>query len=186
MTDNEEEQIYSIALTMVPGIGHIGAKRLVEGMKSATDVFRYRKELSERIPGVNERISAALDCPSLIARAEQELGFLQKNRIQCLTYYDEAYPSRLRECEDAPIVLLDEATASLDVENETKIQAGISELVRNKTVLIIAHRMRTVANADKIVVLENGSVAEMGTPEELKKKNGIFARMVNRQVTNMN
>ena len=87
---------------------------------------------------------------------------------------------------DAPIVLLDEATASLDVENETKIQAGISELVRNKTVLIIAHRMRTVANADKIVVLENGSVAEMGTPEELKKKNGIFARMVNRQVTNMN
>ena len=87
---------------------------------------------------------------------------------------------------DAPIVLLDEATASLDVENETKIQAGISELVRNKTVLIIAHRMRTVANVDKIVVLENGSVAEMGTPEELKKKNGIFARMVNRQVTNMN
>ena len=87
---------------------------------------------------------------------------------------------------DAPIVLLDEATASLDVENETKIQAGISELVRNKTVLIIAHRMRTVANADKIVVLENGSVAEMGTPEDLKKKNGIFARMVNRQVTNMN
>ena len=87
---------------------------------------------------------------------------------------------------NAPIVLLDEATASLDVENETKIQAGISELVRNKTVLIIAHRMRTVANADKIVVLENGSVAEMGTPEELKKKNGIFARMVNRQVTNMN
>ena len=87
---------------------------------------------------------------------------------------------------DAPIVLLDEATASLDVENETKIQAGISESVRNKTVLIIAHRTRTVANADKIVVLENGSVAEMGTPEELKKKNGIFARMVNRQVTNMN
>ena len=78
------------------------------------------------------------------------------------------------------------SSASLDVENETKIQAGISELVRNKTVLIIAHRMRTVANADKIVVLENGSVAEMGTPEELKKKNGIFSRMVNRQVTNMN
>lgn len=82
---------------------------------------------------------------------------------------------------DAPIVLLDEATASLDVENETKIQAGISELVRNKTVLIIAHRMRTVANADKIVVLKNGSVAETGTSEELKKQNGIFARMVDRQ-----
>lgn len=114
MTDNEEEQIYSIALTMVPGIGHIGAKRLIEGMKSATDVFRYRKELSERIPGVNERISAALDCPSLIARAEQELGFLQKNRIQCLTYYDEAYPSRLRECEDAPVVLFFKGNADLN------------------------------------------------------------------------
>ena len=75
---------------------------------------------------------------------------------------------------NAPIVLLDEATASLDVENETKIQAGISELVKDKTVLIIAHRMRTVANADKIVVLENGSVVETGTPEELKKQNGIF------------
>lgn len=82
---------------------------------------------------------------------------------------------------DAPIVLLDEATASLDVENETKIQTAISELVRNKTVLIIAHRMRTVANADKIVVLDNGSVAETGSPEELGKRNGLFARMVDRQ-----
>ncbi len=83
---------------------------------------------------------------------------------------------------DAPIVLLDEATASLDVENETKIQAGISELIRNKTVLIIAHRMRTVANADKIVVLENGRVAESGSPELLKIQNGIFAKMVDRQM----
>ena len=85
---------------------------------------------------------------------------------------------------DAPIVLLDEATASLDVENETKIQAGISELVRDKTVLIIAHRMRTVANADKIVVLENGSVAETGSPEVLRKQNGLFAHMVDRQILN--
>lgn len=83
---------------------------------------------------------------------------------------------------DAPIVLLDEATASLDVENETKIQAGISELVRNKTVLIIAHRMRTIANADKIVVLEKGSVAETGSPEILKIQKGIFSRMVDRQI----
>jgi ATP-binding cassette subfamily B protein len=83
---------------------------------------------------------------------------------------------------DAPIILLDEATASLDVENETKVQAGISELIKNKTVLIIAHRMRTVANADKIVVLENGRVAESGNPDELKMKNGLFARMVERQM----
>lgn len=82
---------------------------------------------------------------------------------------------------DAPIVLLDEATASLDVENETRIQAGISELVRNKTVLIIAHRMRTIANADKIVVLEGGRVAEAGTPDELKARDGLFSRMVKRQ-----
>lgn len=86
---------------------------------------------------------------------------------------------------DAPIVLLDEATASLDVENETKIQAGISELVRDKTVLIIAHRMRTIANADKIIVLEDGKVAETGSPEELKELNGIFARMVERQTMEM-
>ena len=82
---------------------------------------------------------------------------------------------------DAPIVLLDEATASLDVENETKIQAGISELVKNKTVLIIAHRMRTIANADKIVVLADGTVIETGRPEELRQKSGIFAHMVERQ-----
>lgn len=85
---------------------------------------------------------------------------------------------------NAPIVLLDEATASLDVENETKIQAGISALVQDKTVLIIAHRMRTVANADKIVVLDNGSVAETGTPDELKLQKGIFSRMVKRQMVN--
>lgn len=105
MTDSEQEQIYSIALTLVPGIGHIGAKRLVEGMKSATDVFRFRKDLPERVAGVNQRAVEALDCPQAIARAEAEYSFVQKNRIRCLTYFDEAYPSRLRECEDAPIVL---------------------------------------------------------------------------------
>ncbi|MDR0687475.1 MAG: ABC transporter ATP-binding protein/permease [Prevotellaceae bacterium] len=79
---------------------------------------------------------------------------------------------------DAPIILLDEATASLDVENETRIQSGISELIRDKTVLVIAHRMRTVANADKIIVLNNGAVAESGTPEELLAAKGIFAGMI--------
>lgn len=83
---------------------------------------------------------------------------------------------------DAPIVLLDEATASLDVENETKIQAGISELIKNKTVLIIAHRMRTVSNADKIIVLKEGTVAEQGNPKELKETEGLFADMVNLQM----
>ena len=82
---------------------------------------------------------------------------------------------------DAPIILLDEATASLDAENETKIQAGISELVRNKTVLVIAHRMRTVRNADHIVVLKDGKVCEEGTPEALISRNGVFAHMVTLQ-----
>ena len=83
---------------------------------------------------------------------------------------------------DAPIILLDEATASLDVDNETMIQESLSRLIKNKTVMLIAHRMRTVADADKIVVLKDGVVAESGTPEELEKQNGIYANMVKTQL----
>ena len=83
---------------------------------------------------------------------------------------------------DAPIILLDEATASLDVDNETMIQESLSRLIKNKTVMIIAHRMRTVADADKIVVLKDGKVAESGKPSELMKKAGIYAGMVNTQL----
>lgn len=82
---------------------------------------------------------------------------------------------------DAPIVLLDEATASLDVENETKVQGALSRLLAGKTVLVIAHRMRTVEAADKIVVLADGRVAEEGTPAELMNKNGLYRRMVELQ-----
>ena len=83
---------------------------------------------------------------------------------------------------DAPIVLLDEATASLDVENETQVQAALSELLQGKTVLVIAHRMRTVDNADKIVVLEGGSVVEQGSPAELREKpEGRYRRMLELQ-----
>lgn len=82
---------------------------------------------------------------------------------------------------DAPIVLLDEATASLDVENETKVQGALSRLLTGKTVLVIAHRMRTVAGADHIVVLENGRVAEQGTPAELTEKGGLYRRMMELQ-----
>ena len=84
---------------------------------------------------------------------------------------------------DAPVVLLDEATASLDAENETYIQKAISRLIKNKTVIIIAHRMRTVSGADKIVVIDVGHVAETGKPSELIKKNGIYAKMVRLQTT---
>ena len=79
---------------------------------------------------------------------------------------------------DAPIILLDEASASLDVENETAIQEALSRLIRNKTVIVIAHRMRTVSGADRIVVLADGKIAETGSPAELmKKSDGIFRRM---------
>lgn len=82
---------------------------------------------------------------------------------------------------DAPIILLDEATASLDVENETFIQESLSRLVKDKTVILIAHRMRTVAGADKIVVLEEGRVTESGTPSELSLGGGFYARMARLQ-----
>lgn len=83
---------------------------------------------------------------------------------------------------DAPIILLDEATASLDVDNETMIQESLSRLIKDKTVMIIAHRMRTVADADKIVVLKEGVVAESGSPAELEKKDGLYANMVKTQL----
>lgn len=87
---------------------------------------------------------------------------------------------------DSPIILLDEATASLDAENETMIQEAISRLIRNKTVIIIAHRMRTVSGADKIVVIDKGYVAEEGTPAKLLAKNGIYDNMVRLQTGGTN
>ncbi len=87
---------------------------------------------------------------------------------------------------DAPVILLDEATASLDAENETMIQEALSKLIKDKTVLIIAHRMRTIANADHIVVLKDGVVAEEGKPEELMKKAGLYAHMVSQQMAAQN
>jgi ATP-binding cassette subfamily B protein len=82
-------------------------------------------------------------------------------------------------------VLLDEATASLDPENEGEIQAAISELVKGRTVIVIAHRLRTVLGADKIAVLENGALVEEGTGEELLARNGLFARLYTTQKESM-
>ncbi|MBQ1587125.1 MAG: ABC transporter ATP-binding protein, partial [Ruminococcus sp.] len=82
---------------------------------------------------------------------------------------------------DAPVILLDEATASLDAENETLIQQSLSRLIKNKTVMIIAHRMRTIAGADKIVVIKDGESNEQGTPDELKQQNGFYTRMLSLQ-----
>lgn len=87
---NSDERICSIALTLCPGIGHIGAKRLIEGMGSAAEVFSRRKELPEIMPGVNPGVVTALDCPAAFLRAEQEMEFVEKNRLSCLTLKDEA------------------------------------------------------------------------------------------------
>ena len=82
---------------------------------------------------------------------------------------------------DAPIILLDEATASLDVENETLIQTALSKLIKDKTVLVIAHRMRSIAAADQIIVLKDGRVSESGAPKELLGQDSIFANMCRQQ-----
>lgn len=87
---------------------------------------------------------------------------------------------------DASIILLDEATASLDVENETLIQSALGRLIKDKTVLLIAHRMRTVASADKIIILKDGKILEQDTPENLLKKKGAYYKMVKLQNQNLN
>ena len=87
---------------------------------------------------------------------------------------------------DAPVILLDEATASLDAENESAIQEALSRLIKNKTVLIIAHRMRTIANADHIVVLKDGVVAEQGSPEFLSSYDSIYSHMTKQQMITQN
>ena len=100
-----DERINILALTLCPGVGVVGARRLVEAMGSAEEVFRRRRELAKLIPGVGKGIVAALDCPDAFKRAEKEMDFVEKNNLTCLTLKDEAYPSRLRECDDAPMVL---------------------------------------------------------------------------------
>lgn len=114
MSTSEEEQLYSIALTMIPGVGHIGAKRLVDGMGSAADVFRLRRELPDRLPDVSRRIVEVLDAPDVLKRAREELSFMKQKQIRCLTLGDEAYPSRLRECTDAPVALYYRGNADLN------------------------------------------------------------------------
>ena len=111
MTD---EQIYSLALTNISGLGLIGACHLVKAMGSATSVFQHRKELPELIPGATSKLVGALDNAEAFRRAEQELVFAEKNQIQCIVFNDERYPSRLRECEDAPLALFYRGNASLD------------------------------------------------------------------------
>lgn len=149
---------------------------------SVTDNIRIgRKDASDEDI---RRVARLAQCEEFIERLPNGYDTLLGENGETLSGGERQRISIARALlKDAPIVLLDEATASLDVENETKIQAGISELIKNKTVLIIAHRMRTVANAHKIVVLKDGTVVEQGSPEELISKGGYYAEMVERQKT---
>ena len=110
----QDEQIYTLALTRIYGLGLVGACNLIREMGTAGDIFRYRKELPQRIPGVSEKLVEALDCPEAFKRAEEELLFAEKNNIQCITITDERYPARLRECEDAPLALFYRGNAPLN------------------------------------------------------------------------
>lgn len=109
-----DEQIYTLALTRIPGLGLMSACNLLRAMGSATAVFQHRKELPSLIPGVSEKLVKLLDCPEAFQRAEEELLYAEKNQIQCITYHDERYPSRLRECEDAPLALFYRGNAPLN------------------------------------------------------------------------
>ena len=111
---NEKELLYRLALPLLPGIGIANARHLLQAAGSATTLFEQTKELPELIPGISKKLLSAFCCPDVIRQCEAELAFAEKNRIVCLTEKDEAYPSRLRECPDAPLVLFYRGNADLN------------------------------------------------------------------------
>ncbi|MEY8429602.1 ABC transporter ATP-binding protein [Lachnospiraceae bacterium 48-42] len=166
--------LYSIVFQDVTLFNNTVMENIRLGRKDATD-----EEVLEaaRLANVDEFAKKLPDkWNTLIGENGCELSGGERQRISIARAF----------LKDAPIILLDEATASLDVEKETLIQESLSRLIENKTVMIIAHRMRTVAGADKIVVLSEGTVAEQGNSDTLLKKNGIYARMVKLQTQSQN
>ena len=117
----QDEHIYTLALTRIPGLGLIGACNLVRSLGSASAVFQNRKELKDLIPEVSDKLIQALDCPEALRRAELELIFAEKNQIQCITLNDASYPSRLKECEDAPLALFYRGNAPLNARRVISI-----------------------------------------------------------------
>ena len=117
----QDEHIYTLALTRIPGLGLIGACNLVRTLGSASAVFQNRKNLKDLIPEVSNKLIQALDCPEAFRRAEQELKFAEKSQIQCITLNDASYPSRLKECEDAPLALFYRGNASLNARRVISI-----------------------------------------------------------------
>ena len=177
-------------------IAHIDPETLLRNYAVVfQDVLLFNASVSDNIrigkrDATNEevrRVAQLAQCDDFISRMPQGYDTVIGENGETLSGGERQRISIARALlKDAPVILLDEATASLDAENETKIQAGISELVQGKTVIIIAHRMRTVRNAAHIVVLGGGTVIEQGTPEDLMAKGGEFARMVKLQQENNN
>lgn len=166
--------LYSIVFQDVTLFNNTVMENIRLGRKDATDAEVLE---AARLANVDEFAEKLPDkWNTLIGENGCELSGGERQRISIARAF----------LKDAPIILLDEATASLDVENETLIQESLSRLIKNKTVMIIAHRMRTVAGADKIVVLSEGTVAEQGSSDMLLKKNGIYARMVKLQTQSQN
>lgn len=143
----------------------------IREIRATNQEEKFIKELNDKIDYHEKTmLSGELSCGIFVNGAELSGGERQRISIARALL------------KNAPIVLLDEATASLDVENETKVQGALSRLLAGKTVLVIAHRMRTVEAADKIVVLADGKVVEEGKPSELLKKDGsVFRRMAQLQ-----
>lgn len=161
--------LYSIVFQDVILFNNTIMENIRIGKKDATDEevmqaarLAYCEEFVEKLPD---------KWNTMVGENGSELSGGERQRISIARAF----------LKDAPIILMDEATASLDVDNESLIQESISNLIQNKTVLIIAHRMRTVDGADKIVVLKDGVVAEQGSPAALKKQNGIYHHMMELQ-----
>ena len=162
--------LYSIVFQDVTLFNNTVMENIRIGKKDATDEEVIQAAKLAHCDEFIKKLSKGYD--TVIGENGSELSGGERQRISIARAF----------LKDAPIILLDEATASLDVDNETFIQESLSRLIKDKTVMIIAHRMRTVANADEIVVLKDGVVAESGSPAELEKQNGIYKGMVNTQM----
>ena len=167
-------QNYSIVFQDVTLFNNTVMENIRLGRKDASDAEVLEAARLANVDGFVEKLPDKWD--TMIGENGCELSGGERQRISIARAF----------LKNAPIILLDEATASLDVENETLIQESLSRLIQDKTVMIIAHRMRTVAGADKIVVLSDGTVAEQGNSDMLLKKNGIYARMVKLQTQSQN
>ncbi|MBR6064326.1 MAG: ABC transporter ATP-binding protein [Bacteroidales bacterium] len=164
--------LYSIVFQDVTLFNNTVMENIRIGRKDATDEEVIAAARMAHVDDFAEKLSSGWN--TLIGENGSELSGGERQRISIARAF----------LKDAPIILLDEATASLDVENETLIQESLSRLIKNKTVLIIAHRMRTIAGADKIVVLQSGKVVESGTHKELSKSKGYYHRMLQQQQPN--